>query len=71
MLVKNLPALNNPTVANLLDKNWVAIAIIVDERAVRDIIPKFKKLGGIIEYPRNKVIYHLIPMTDITRIPVC
>ena len=58
-IVKNLPALNNPTVANLLDKNWVAIEVIVDERVVRDIIPKLKKLGaeGIIEYPLNKVIY--------------
>ena len=58
-IVENLPALNNPTVANLLDKNWVAIEVIVDERVVRDIIPKLKKLGaeGIIEYPLNKVIY--------------
>ena len=58
-IVKNLPALNNTTVANLLDKNWVAIEVIVDERVVRDIIPKLKKLGaeGIIEYPLNKVIY--------------
>lgn len=58
-IVKNLPALNDPTVANLLDKNWVAIEVIVDERVVRDIIPKLKKLGaeGIIEYPLNKVIY--------------
>ena len=58
-IVKNLPALNNPTVANLLDENWVAIEVIVDERVVRDIIPKLKKLGaeGIIEYPLNKVIY--------------
>ena len=58
-IVKNLPALNDPTVANLLDKNWVAIEVIVDERVVRDIIPELKKLGaeGIIEYPLNKVIY--------------
>ena len=58
-IVKNLPALNNPTIANLLDENWVAIEVIVDERVVRDIIPQLKKLGaeGIIEYPLNKVIY--------------
>ena len=58
-IVKNLPALNNPTVANLLDENWVAIEVIVDERVVCAIIPKLKKLGaeGIIEYPLNKVIY--------------
>jgi len=58
-IVKNLPALNNPTIANLLDEDWVAIEVIVDERIVRDIIPQLKKLGaeGIIEYPLNKVIY--------------
>lgn len=58
-IVKNLPALNNPTIANLLDESWVAIEVIVDERVVRDIIPQLKKLGaeGIIEYPLNKVIY--------------
>lgn len=58
-IVENLPALNNPTIANLLDEAWVAIEVIVDERVVRDIIPQLKKLGaeGIIEYPLNKVIY--------------
>ena len=58
-IVKNLPALNNPTIANLLDENWVAIEVVVDERVVRDLIPKLKKSGaeGIIEYPLNKVIY--------------
>lgn len=58
-IVKKLPALNNPTIANLLDKNWVALEVIVDERVVRDIIPQLKKIGaeGIIEYPLNKVIY--------------
>ncbi len=58
-IVQNLPALNNPTIANLLDEDWVAIEVIVDERIVRDIIPQLKKLGaeGIIEYPLNKVIY--------------
>ncbi|MDA0712188.1 MAG: ATP phosphoribosyltransferase [bacterium] len=59
VIVGKLPALNNPTIANLLDENWVAIEVIVDERIVRDIIPQLKKLGaeGIIEYPLNKVIY--------------
>lgn len=58
-IVTHLPALNNPTISNLLDEAWVAIEIIVDERVVRDLIPQLKKLGaeGIIEYPLNKVIY--------------
>ena len=58
-VVNQLPALNNPTVANLLDDKWVAIEVIVNESTVRDIIPNLMDAGaeGIIEYPLNKVIY--------------
>jgi ATP phosphoribosyltransferase len=58
-VVEHLPALNNPTISNLLDGDWVAIEVVVDEKVVRDIIPHLKKAGaeGIIEYPLNKVIY--------------
>lgn len=58
-VVELLPALNNPTLSNLLDGDWVAIEVIVDESVVREIIPRLKKAGaeGIIEYPLNKVIY--------------
>lgn len=54
-----LPALNNPTISNLLDGDWVAVEVIVDERVVRDTVPLLKNKGaeGIIEYPLNKVIY--------------
>lgn len=58
-VVGQLPALNNPTISNLLDDAWVAIEVIVDESTVRDIIPALMDAGaeGIIEYPLNKVIY--------------
>ena len=58
-VVERLPALNNPTISNLLDGDWVAIEVIVDESVVRDTIPRLKKVGaeGIIEYSLNKVIY--------------
>ncbi|MFH1563949.1 MAG: ATP phosphoribosyltransferase [Nitrospirota bacterium] len=54
-----LPALNKPTISELTDENWVAIDTIIDEKVVRQIIPKLKKAGaeGIVEYPLNKVIY--------------
>ena len=54
-----LPALNNPTISNLLDGDWVAVEVVVDERVVRDTVPMLKNKGaeGIIEYPLNKVIY--------------
>jgi ATP phosphoribosyltransferase len=58
-VVNQLPALNNPTIANLTDEEWVAIEVIVDEKIVRDIIPGLRRAGaeGIIEYPLNKVIH--------------
>jgi len=58
-VVKQLPALNNPTVSNLLDDAWVALEVIVDEKIVRDTVPGLKRAGaeGIIEYPLNKVIH--------------
>lgn len=53
-----LPSLHSPTVSSLSESNWVAIETVVEERAVRDIIPQLKKAGaeGIIELPLNKII---------------
>ncbi len=51
--------ITNPTVSHLLQEEWRALEIIVDESVVRDMIPELKRAGavGIIEYPLNKVIY--------------
>jgi len=53
-----LPALQNPTVADLADAEWVAVTTILDESIVRHIIPRLKMAGaqGIVEYPLNKII---------------
>jgi len=58
-VIKELPALRNPTVNRLTDEAWVAIDTIVDEKIVREIIPKLKENGaeGIVEYPLNKIVY--------------
>lgn len=58
-LLSSLPALRNPTVANLSGTGWVAVETIIDEAVVRELIPALKRLGaeGIIEYPLNKVVY--------------
>lgn len=58
-LLAALPALRNPTISNLSLKGWVAVETIVEERVVREFIPKLKEAGaeGIIEYPLNKVVY--------------
>lgn len=53
-----LPSLKKPTISELSDKEWVAVETIIDEKIVREIIPKLKKAGaqGIIEYSLNKII---------------
>jgi len=57
-LVKILPAMKNPTISPLYDDTWAAVEIIVEEKVVRELIPKLKRIGArdIIEYPLNKVI---------------
>ncbi len=54
-----LPALKKPTISSLTEEGWVDVDTIIDEKVVRDLIPKLKAAGadGIIEYPLNKVIY--------------
>jgi ATP phosphoribosyltransferase len=58
-LLLSLPALRNPTVAHLSQPGWVAVETIIDEKIVRELIPRLKAAGaeGIIEYPLNKVVY--------------
>jgi ATP phosphoribosyltransferase len=58
-LLKELPALRNPTISSLSLKGWVAVETIIDEKVVRELIPQLKAAGaeGIIEYPLNKVVY--------------
>ena len=53
-----LPALQRPTISPLSDPDWVAINTILEERTVRDLIPKVKAAGGegIVEYPLNKIV---------------
>ncbi len=57
-VLKLLPALNKPTISDLSDINWAALNTIVDEKQVRDLIPKLKEAGaeGIVEYALNKII---------------
>ena len=57
-LLALLPALQRPTVSSLSDPDWVAVNTIIEERTVRDLIPKLKVAGGqgIVEYPLNKIV---------------
>ena len=53
-----LPALQRPTISSLSDPDWVAVNTIIEERTVRDLIPRVKAAGGqgIVEYPLNKIV---------------
>jgi ATP phosphoribosyltransferase len=53
-----LPSLNQPTVANLYQSEWVSVEAVLHEKEVRCIIPQLIKLGaqGIVEYPLNKLL---------------
>ncbi len=57
-VLKQLPALQMPTVSSLSDPDWVDVNTIVDESLVRTIIPQLKAAGarGIVEYGINKII---------------
>lgn len=53
-----LPSMHSPTISTLSDANWCDLDVVVDEKTVRDLLPKLKKAGasGIVEYQLNKVI---------------
>jgi ATP phosphoribosyltransferase len=53
-----LPALQRPTISPLSEDGWVAVNTIIEERTVRDLIPKLKlaRAHGIVEYPLNKIV---------------
>jgi ATP phosphoribosyltransferase len=53
-----LPALQRPTISSLSDEEWVAVNTIIEERTVRDLIPRLKaaRAHGIVEYPLNKIV---------------
>ncbi len=53
-----LPALKGPTISPLNNSDWVAVNTIIEEKTVRDLIPRLKAAGaeGIVEYPLNKIV---------------
>ena len=58
-VLKLLPAEKSPTISNLVDSEFVAIDVIVDDKVERALVPALKRAGasGIISYPLNKVIH--------------
>ena len=57
-IVKLLPSITAPTIADLYGSEWVSVESVICEAVVRDLIPELVSAGaeGIIEYPLNKVL---------------
>ncbi len=57
-MLEILPALHSPTLSDQLDRDWVAVEVVIEEKRVRELIPDLKEAGaeGIIEYPLNKIV---------------
>src|SRR5579875_172557 len=53
-----LPALKKPTISELSESDWVAVNTVIEEKTVREIIPRLKAANaqGIVEYPLNKIV---------------
>jgi len=53
-----LPALKKPTISELSESDWVAVNTVIEEKTVREIIPRLKVANaqGIVEYPLNKIV---------------
>jgi ATP phosphoribosyltransferase len=57
-LLRILPALATPTVSTLANPDWVDLSTVVEEKNVRELIPRLYAAGarGIIELPINKIV---------------
>lgn len=53
-----LPALATPTVSTLADPAWVEVSTVIEEKLVRELIPRLYQAGarGIIELPISKIV---------------
>ncbi len=53
-----LPALATPTVSTLADPDWLELSTVVEEKRVRELVPRLYAAGarGIIELPINKIV---------------
>jgi len=56
-LLRELPALKNPTIAPLADENWCSVNTIIEKDRLIDLLPKIRKLAqGIVVYEPRQVL---------------
>jgi ATP phosphoribosyltransferase len=53
-----LPDRGRPTISPLADESWVDVFVVIEEKRVRDLVPRLSQAGarGIVETPLNKII---------------
>ena len=54
-----LPAEQSPTISGLLDSDFVALEVVLDERAARDLVPVVRRMGatGVITYNLGLILH--------------
>ena len=54
-----LPAEQSPTVSGLLDSDFVALEVVLDERIARDLVPVVRRMGamGVITYNLGLILH--------------
>ncbi len=57
-VVKIIPSLTSPTIAQLHNSEWLSVETVIEESIAREVIPRLIEAGadGIIEYSLNKVV---------------
>ena len=56
-LLRELPALRNPTIAPLADENWCSVNTIIEKDCFINLLPKIRKLAqGIVVYEPRQVL---------------
>jgi ATP phosphoribosyltransferase len=56
-LLMELPALKNPTIAPLADKDWCSVNTIIEKDHLIELLPKIRKLAqGIVVYEPRQVL---------------
>ena len=56
-LLKELPALKNPTISPLANKNWYSVNTIIERDQLIELLPKIRKLAqGIVVYEPRQVL---------------
>ena len=58
-LSAKLPSEKSPTVSPLLDEDYCAVEVVVDEGTAKDLVPLVRRMGatGIVTYPINLSIH--------------